>query len=68
MADKKIRDTNIRVDPAFKKEITDIIEARRKLGLDKRDKTSRRITRAMLRWELFPDMKKALETRRMDDE
>lgn len=68
MTNKNKRDENIRVDPAFKKEIYDIIEARRKLGLDKKDKTSRRITKAMLRWELFPDMKRALETRRMDDE
>ncbi len=68
MTNKELKDENMRVDPAFKEELSNIIQARRKLGLDKKDKSTRRITRAMLRWELFPDMKKALETRRMDDD
>ena len=64
----KKKDENIRVSPEFKEELASIINARRKLGLDKRDKSTRRITKAMLRWEFFPKLKKDLETRRMDDE
>lgn len=68
MTSKNKTDDNIRVDPEFKKMLEEESVERIRSGIDKKLKSTRRMTKGILRWEGLPELRKALRTRRMEDE
>lgn len=68
MTNKNRKDENIRVDPRFKKMLQEESVARVRAGIDDELKSTRRMTTGIMNWEHNTELRKALRTRRMDDE
>ena len=70
MSTKKRIDNTIRVDPEFRKMLIEDSDARVREGVDsvRELKSTRRLTKAIMNWEGLPELRKALKTRRMDNE